>query len=106
MKKSEFFAVSQFLTDWPDGLSFSEILQAVVDLDESITCWEMVERWPADDLAEAIEMLEAAFSRAVADILNEEKNPQPTESFNTQLRDPVQFLRDHLRDHFQIIHVK
>jgi len=102
MKKSEFFAVSQFLTDWPDGLSFSEILQAIIDLDDSITCWEMVENWPADDLAEAIEMLEAAFSRAVADILNEEKHPQPVDAFNAQMGDPVAFLRDH----FQIISVK
>jgi hypothetical protein len=102
MKKSEFFAVSQFLTDWPDGWRFDSVVSAVADGSEEITRWEMVENWPDDDLAEAIEMLEAAFSRAVADILNEEKNPQPTESFNTQLGDPVQFLRDH----FQIIHVK
>jgi hypothetical protein len=102
MKKSEFFAVSQFLTDYPDGWDFDRIIQAVADLDDSITCWEMVSRWPADDLAEAIVMCEAAFSRAVADILNEQKNPDPAESFNAQLGDPVQFLRDH----FQIINVK
>mgnify|MGYP001247387692 CR=1 FL=1 len=102
MKKSEFFAVSQFLTDWPDGLSISEILHAVADMDDSITAWHMVDRWPADDLAEAIEMLEKSFSRAVADILNEEKSPDPTEAFNSQLGDPVQFMRDH----FTIINVK
>jgi len=102
MKKSEFFAVSQFLTDWPDGWRFDSIVTAVADGDDSITRWEMVETWSDADLAEAIEMLEAAFSRAVADILNEEKNPNPAESFNAQLGDPVQFLRDH----FQIINVK
>ena len=102
MKKSEFFAVSQFLTDWPDGWDFSQITEAVAAGSEEITCWEMVEAWPADDLAEAIEMLEAAFSRAVADILNEEKHPQPAEAFNAQMGDPVAFLRDH----FQIISVK
>ena len=102
MKKSEFFAVSQFLTDWPDGLPFSDLLSAVADGSEEITAWHMVDRWPADDLAEAIEMLEKAFSRAVADIMNEEKNPDPAEAFNSQLGDPVQFMRDH----FQIINVK
>lgn len=102
MKKSEFFAVSQFLTDWPDGLDFSQIIDAAAAEDDRITCWEMVENWPADDLAEAIEMCEAAFSRAVADILNEEKNPQPTNAFNAQMGDPVQFLKNH----FQIINVK
>ena len=102
MKKSEFFAVSQFLTDWPDGWDFDQIIEAVAAEDDSITRWEMVETWPADDLAEAIEMCEAAFSRAVADILNEEKTPQPADAFNAQMGDPVQFLRDH----FQIINVK
>jgi len=102
MKKSEFFAASQFLTDWPDGWDFDRIIEAVAAGSEEITCWEMVETWPDADLAEAIEMLEKAFSRAVADILNEEKSPQPAESFNSQLGDPVQFLRDH----FQIINVK
>lgn len=102
MKKSEFFAVSQFLTDWDDGMTFQEITEAVRLCSNEITRWEMVEDWDDADLAEAIEMCEAAFSRAVADILNEEKNPQPSDAFNAQMGDPVQFLRDH----FQIINVK
>lgn len=71
MKKSEFFAVSQFLTEWPDGWRFDSIVCAVADGDDSITRWEMVESWSDADLAEAIEMCELSFSRAVADILNE-----------------------------------
>jgi hypothetical protein len=102
MKKSEFFAVSQFLTDWDDGMPFHEILQAVAAEDESITRWEMVETWAADDLAEAIEMCEKAFCRAVADILNEEKNPQPEKHLSPYFGDVQKFLQDHLT----IINVK
>lgn len=76
MTKSQFFAVSQFLTDWPDGWRFDSIVTAVFDGNtEDITRWEMVERWSDADLADAIEMCEKSFSRAVADILNEEKTP-------------------------------
>jgi hypothetical protein len=87
MKKSQFFAASQFLTDYPDGLSFDELLSAVAAGDDAITPWEMVESWSNADLAEAIEMLELSFSRAVADILNEEKNPQPSDALNAYFSD-------------------
>lgn len=87
MTKSEFFAVSQFLTDWPDGWRFDSIVTAVFDGSEDITRWEMVESWSNADLAEAIEMLELAFSRAVADILNEEKTEKPRHELNVYFGD-------------------
>lgn len=102
MKKSEFFALSQFLTDWPDGWSFDRVVSAVFDGSDEITRWQMVEHWSDADLADAIESCEMAFSRAVADILNEDKNPQPSEALNAQMGDPVKFLKDH----FTIINVK
>jgi hypothetical protein len=93
MTKSQFFAVSQFLTDWPDGLSYSSILDAVAEDNSCITRWEKVETWDAEELAEAIDMLELAFSRAVADILNEEKNPQPSDALNPYFADVSQQLQ-------------
>lgn len=102
MKKSEFFAVSQFLTDWDDGMTFQEIIEAVRLCSNEITRWEMVQDWDDADLAEAIEMCEAAFSRAVADILNEEKEPEPSKALNPYFDDVNAFLRDHLT----IVHVK
>ena len=93
MTKSEFFAVSQFLTDWPDGWRFDSIVCAVADGDESITRWEMTESWSDADLAEAIEICEMAFSRAVADILNEEKTPQPADALNPYFADVSQQLQ-------------
>jgi hypothetical protein len=93
MKKSQFFAVSQFLTDYPDGMSFSDVIDAVAAGDDAITRWEMVESWSDADLAEAIEMTELAFSRAVADILNEEKNPQPSAALNPYFADVSQQLQ-------------
>lgn len=73
MKKSEFFAVSQFLTDWPDGASFWDVIDYVATGSNTVTRWELVESWSDEDLSEAIEMCEKAFSRAVADILREEE---------------------------------
>ena len=102
MTKSEFFAVSQFLTDWPDGMLFSELLEAVEMGSDEITPWEMVETWSHNDLADAIEMLEKAFSRAVADILNEEKTENTSDALNAQMGNPVEFMRKH----FTIINVK
>ncbi len=90
MKKSQFFAVSQFLTDYPDGMSFSDVIDAVAAGDDSITRWEMVESWSAADLAEAIEMCELSFSRAVADILNES---EPSDALNPYFADVSQQLK-------------
>jgi hypothetical protein len=73
MNKSQFFAVSQFLTDYPDGMSFWDVIDSVATGSDQITRWEMVESWSDADLADAIEMTEKAFSRAVADILREEE---------------------------------
>jgi hypothetical protein len=87
MKKSQFFAVSQFITDYPDGMSFYDLIDAVAAGDDAITKWEMVESWSDADLAEAIEMTELAFSRAVADILNEQKEPQPSDALNAHFAD-------------------
>lgn len=102
MKKSQFFAVSQFITDYPDGMSFADVLEAVAAGDDSITPWEMVESWSDADLAEAIEMCELSFSRAVSDILNEEKEPAPSNALNEHFGDVDKFLRDH----FTVISIK
>ena len=102
MKKSEFFAASQFLTNWPDGCSFLDVLQGVENEDPAYVIDINYRDWKKSGLSYEIEITEARFCRAVADILNEEKNPQPVEAFNAQMGDPVQFLKDH----FQIINVK
>jgi hypothetical protein len=102
MKKSQFFAVSQFLTDYPDGMSFADVIDAVAAGSDAITKWEMVESWSDADLAEAIEMCELSFSRAVADILNEEKETEPSNALNEHFGDVDKFLRDH----FTVISIK
>jgi len=94
MKKSQFFAVSQFLTDYPDGMSFWDVIDAVAIGSDEITRWEMVESWSDADLAEAIEMTEKAFSRAVADILKEEE--ETSKPLKGIFGDVDSFLRDHL----------
>lgn len=93
MTKSQFFALSQFLTDWPDGWRFDSVVSAVFDGSEEITRWQMVESWSDADLADAIESCEMAFSRAVADILNQEKNPNPSDALNPYFADVSQQLQ-------------
>jgi len=88
MKKSELFAVSQFLVDWPESLSFEDILDAIYQRkDQEITYWAMVSKWSRDDICESIESCELSFSRAVADILNEQKNPVPHDAINAHFGD-------------------
>lgn len=75
MKKSEFFACSQFLADWPDGCSFHDVLVGVEDGDLAYVVDPDYRGWRAGALALAIENTEKAFRRAVVDLLNEQKTP-------------------------------
>jgi hypothetical protein len=88
MKRSQLFAVSQFVTDYPDWMSYDDLIDAIyTGKDHDVIYWEMVENWPLNDIAEAIEMCELSFSRAVADILNEQKNPVPHDALNANFGD-------------------
>lgn len=75
MKKSEFFACSQFLADWPDGCSFHDVLVGVEAGDLAYVVDPDFRGWRAGALALAIEMTERKFCRAVADLLNPDKTP-------------------------------
>lgn len=75
MQKSEFFACSQFLADWPDGCSFHDVLVGVEDGDLSYVVDPDYRGWRAGALALTIESTEKAFRRAVVDLLNEQKTP-------------------------------
>ena len=73
MKKSEFFACSQFLADWPDGCSFHDVLVGVEAGDLSYVVDPDYRGWHAGMLALTIETTERSFRRAVCDLLNPEK---------------------------------
>lgn len=54
MEKAELFAINEWLSDYPTGKTFDEIMDLIYEEDESITPWELVEHYPAADLIEII----------------------------------------------------
>ena len=76
MKKSERFALNQWLSDYPGGMTYAEIIGALTaepDLWEvdDVTPWEVVENYPLDAVAEFIDdtraVLERGFPESVAE---------------------------------------
>lgn len=73
MKASERFALSQWLTDYPEDASFDEVLDIMRDPEnqwsaERITVWEVVENFPLEAVAEFIEDTKRIFERYINDI--------------------------------------
>ena len=70
MKASEQFALNQWLSDYPDNMTYEEII-AALQVDEwkvdNITVWELVENNTTDQVAMFIEDTKEAFERATAD---------------------------------------
>jgi len=75
MQKSEFFACSLYLADWPDGCSFHDVLVGVEDGSPDFVKDISYRSWDDGALALEIEYTEKKFRRAVADLLNPEKTP-------------------------------
>lgn len=69
MTKSQYFALDQWLTDYPDDMSYEVILDSMRDPDntwtcETVTVWEAVETFPLADVAMFIEDTRKSFERA------------------------------------------
>jgi hypothetical protein len=54
MKQSERFALNEHLSEFPDDKTFEEILELILNEDESVIIWEPFENYPADDVIEII----------------------------------------------------
>jgi hypothetical protein len=71
MKLSEQFALNQWLSDYPDDMTYDEIITALkVDnqwMVDDITVWYLVENNTTDQVAMFIEDTKDAFERATAD---------------------------------------
>jgi hypothetical protein len=72
MKASERFALSQWLTDYPEDASFDEVLDIMRDPEntwcaETVTVWEAVETFPLADVAGFIEDTKHSFERFTYD---------------------------------------
>ena len=73
MKKSERFALNEWLSDYPERLDYDEIL-AVLNNSENewsideITVWEVVENYTLDQVADFIENTRMHFERVTEEI--------------------------------------
>jgi hypothetical protein len=54
MKQSERFALNEHLSEFPDDKTFEEIIELILNEDESVIIWEPFENYPADDVVEII----------------------------------------------------
>lgn len=74
MKTSERFALNEWLSDYPDNMTYHEIIDAMVGEEEewtheSITVWEAVEDFTLRQVATFIDNTRMHFAR----VTNEEK---------------------------------
>ena len=71
MKTSEAFALNQWLSYYPENMTYSEIIDAMTIRSEShkseyIDVWEVVADYDLDQFADYIEDTRKAFERAIA----------------------------------------
>ena len=69
MTNSESFALNQWLCDYPDDMSYADIIERLSVENEwnvdDITVWELVENNTTDQVAEFIEDTKAAYERSL-----------------------------------------
>jgi len=70
MKTSEQFALNQWLSDYPEGMTYDEILELMQGDDEHwshdlITKWEVVEHFTMRQVMQFIEDTRKAFERTM-----------------------------------------
>jgi hypothetical protein len=73
MTNAEHFALNQWLTDYPEGISYQEIITVLSESEnewtiDNVTVWEVVENFPLDQVAEFIEDTRKAFERATQEV--------------------------------------
>ena len=73
MTNAEHFALNQWLTDYPEGISYQEIITVLSESEnewtiDNVTVWEVVENFTLDQVAEFIEDTRKAFERATQEV--------------------------------------
>ena len=71
MKTSEHFALDEWLSDYPENLTYDEILEILRDPEntwhaDNVTVWEGVEDSTLDQIADYIESTKKHFERVTA----------------------------------------
>lgn len=57
MNQFQIFALNHFLSDYPDGVSYTDVLRMVEERSDDVVVWEPFERYPPEDVAEFIDAL-------------------------------------------------
>jgi len=71
MKTSERFALNEWLSEYPDDLSYGEILELMSVDDwtvDEITVWEVVENYTLDQVSDFIENTRMHFERVIEEV--------------------------------------
>lgn len=53
-------ALGDYLSEWPETLTYDEVIQALIDGDDVVSVWEPFEHHSREDVAEFIENLHSA----------------------------------------------
>ena len=77
MKKSERFALDQWLSDYPDGMTYADIIGMLTAEDglwqvEGVTAWELVDTFTLNAVAVFIDDTRAVLERCFPESLSEE----------------------------------
>jgi hypothetical protein len=73
MKLSEQFALNQWLSDYPENLSYDEIITVLQNSEtelsiDDIWVWELIEGYDFNQVAQFIDDTRQAFERATAEV--------------------------------------
>ena len=73
MKKSERFALNEWLSDYPENLDYDEILAVLNNAEnewtvDEITVWEVVENYTLDQVADFIENTRMHFEHVTEEV--------------------------------------
>jgi len=71
MTTAELFAINEWLSDYPTGKTFDEIMDLIYEEDESITPWELVEDYPAAQIIDIIYNTKTHFERVTQSTVEE-----------------------------------
>lgn len=64
---AEIVALNHFLSDYPQNLAFSDILEAIENNADTITIWQPFENFEPLDLTAEIESLKSSIENAIID---------------------------------------
>jgi hypothetical protein len=66
MTHAETFALNEWLTEYPDDLTFDEVCALLLDEDESVVPWQWFETMPPTELVENIDNTRSHFENTIA----------------------------------------